>query len=151
MSKPAITRVRSWLNPRVRSVYRKYLTLVWGMDIAEGAFISLSARLDKTNPRGIHIGEATSVAFEAAILTHDFVNGRHLDVHIGKCCFIGARSIIMPGVTIGDHCIVSAASVVLKDVPSNSLVLGNPARVMESKIQTSAFGRRQVMPKVVVD
>jgi acetyltransferase-like isoleucine patch superfamily enzyme len=117
------------------------------MDIGKGSRISLSARLDRTHPQGIHIGEATAIAFEAAILTHDFVNKRHLDVHIGKWCFIGARSVIMPGVTIGDHCIVSSASVVMKDVPPNSLVLGNPARVMESKISTSPLGQRPTVAR----
>lgn len=147
MSKPAAARIRSWLAPFAREVYRRYLNVIWGMDIGKGSHISLGARLDRTHPSGIHIGEDTSVTFEVVILTHDFVNGRHRDVRIGKCCFIGARSIIMPGVTIGDHCIVSAASVVMKDVPSNSLVLGNPARVMESKISTSRLGRRQIEPQ----
>lgn len=112
------------------------------MDIGKGASISLSARLDKTNPRGIHIGEYTAIPFEVAILTHDFVNNRHVDVNIGKHCMIGARSIIMPGVTIGDNCIVSVASVVMKDVPPNSLVAGNPARVIEKGIHTIRLGHR---------
>jgi acetyltransferase-like isoleucine patch superfamily enzyme len=112
------------------------------MDIGRGVNISLSARLDKTNPRGIHIGEFTSVTFEVAILTHDFVNRRHLDVRIGKNCLIGARSIIYPGVTIGDHCIVSAAAVVMKDVPSNCIVSGNPGRVVETGIHTGPLGYR---------
>lgn len=112
------------------------------MDIGKGASISLSARLDKTNPRGIHIGEYTAIPFEVAILTHDFVNNRHVDVRIGKHCMIGARSVIMPGVTIGDHCIVSVASVVVKDIPSNSLAAGNPARVIEKGIHTIGLGHR---------
>jgi exopolysaccharide acyltransferase PssR len=43
-------------------------------------------------------------------------------------------------VRIGDHCVVAAASVVMKDVPSNSLVAGNPARIMEKGIQTGPLG-----------
>jgi acetyltransferase-like isoleucine patch superfamily enzyme len=151
MVKPPIVRIRTWLARYAREAYRQYLNRIWGMHIGKGTHIALTARLDKTHPHGIHIGEATAVAFEAAILTHDFVNSRHLDTRIGRCCFIGARSIIMPGVTIGDHCIVSSASVVLKDVPPNSLVLGNPARVMESKISTSALGRRESVPDVAAN
>jgi acetyltransferase-like isoleucine patch superfamily enzyme len=148
MPKPIATRIFSWLTPYAREAYRLYLTRVWGMQIGKGSRVSLSARLDRTHPQGIHIGEETAIAFEVAILTHDFVNRRHVDVRIGKHCFIGARSIIMPGVTIGDNCIVASASVVMKDVPANSLVMGNPARVMESKILTSALGRREHAPQV---
>ena len=44
------------------------------------------------------------------------------------------------GLTIGDNCVVAAASVVMKDVPPNCLVAGNPARVMEKGIQTGRLG-----------
>jgi acetyltransferase-like isoleucine patch superfamily enzyme len=121
---------------------RQLLIRVWKMDIGEGSIISLSAKLDKTNPRGVHIGKYSVVAFGAAILTHDWVNNRHRDVHVGDNCFIGAHAIILPGVTIGDHCIVSAASVVARDVPAGSLVAGNPARVVESNVKTTHYGVR---------
>lgn len=130
------------MTPLVWELHRQYLRRVWGMNIARGARIALSAKLDRTHPRGIHVGEDSVVTFEAAILTHDAVNGRHLDVVIGRNCLIGARSIIYPGVVIGDHVIVSAASVVMKDVPAHSLVAGNPARVVETKVETGAYGRR---------
>ncbi len=51
-------------------------------------------------------------------------------VHIGKNCWIGAGSLIMPGVTIGDHVVIGAGSVVTKDIPSNVVAVGNPCRVM---------------------
>ena len=47
----------------------------------------------------------------------------------------------MPGVTIGDQVIVGAGSVVTKDVPSGSIVGGNPAKIIRSNIQTIAYGR----------
>src|SRR5438034_2490722 len=115
---------------------------VWKMDIGEGTIISRSAKLDKTNPRGIHIGKYSVVAFGAAVLTHDWVNNRDGDVHIGDNCFIGAHSIILPGVTIGDNCIVSSASVVARNVPARSLVVGNPARIVESNLKTTHYGVR---------
>jgi len=43
-------------------------------------------------------------------------------------------------VRVGDNCVVAAASVVMKDVPSNSLVAGNPARIMEKGIRTGRLG-----------
>jgi acetyltransferase-like isoleucine patch superfamily enzyme len=121
---------------------RAYYVHVWGMDIGRGAHISRSARLDLSNPQGVRIGENTCIAFEAAILTHDYVNNRHLPVQIGCNCLIGARAVVMPGVVIGDNCIVGTASVVMRNVPSGSLVMGNPARVMESGILTGPWGAR---------
>ena len=121
----------------VSTLRRQFLIRVWKMEIGEGSIISRSAKLDKTNPRGIHIGKYTVVAFGAAILTHDWVNNRDRDVYIGDNCFIGAHAIILAGVTIGDNCIVSAASVVARDVPAGSLVAGNPARVVESNVKTT--------------
>lgn len=51
-------------------------------------------------------------------------------VHIGKNCWIGAGAIIVPGITIGDHSVIGAGSVVTKDIPSNVLVVGNPCKVL---------------------
>jgi acetyltransferase-like isoleucine patch superfamily enzyme len=96
--------------------------------------------LDKSYPRGVHIGERTAVNFGACVLTHDTPRRLHLHTWIGKECNIGARSIIMPGVKVGDNCVVAAASVVMKDVPPNCLVAGNPARIMEKGIQTGPLG-----------
>jgi len=49
-------------------------------------------------------------------------------IHIGNECFFGASVIVLPGVTIGDNVVVGACSVITKDVPSNTIVAGNPAK-----------------------
>jgi acetyltransferase-like isoleucine patch superfamily enzyme len=147
MAVPLATRIRDWLREVVITLHRHYLVRVWKMEIGEGTAISMSAKLDKTNPQGIHIGTYSVVTFGAAILTHDYVNKLNRDVRIGDNCFIGAHSIILPGVTIGDGCIVAAASVVARNVPAGSLVAGNPARVVEHNIQTTHYGVR-VTPAV---
>lgn len=51
-------------------------------------------------------------------------------VHIGKNCWIGAGAIILPGISIGDNTVVGAGSVVTKDLPANSVAVGNPCRVL---------------------
>jgi len=121
---------------------RAYYRNVWGMDIGDGVCISSSAKMDLTNPKGVHIGDYTALTFGSAILTHDFVNGAHKDTRIGSHCLIGAGAKIMPGVTIGDHCIVGPNSVVASDVPSNTAVMGVPARIIEKGIVTGKWGIR---------
>ncbi len=100
--------------------YNWYLRKFYGMKLAPDARISLKA-------------------------SHDFSTGRHsgsdaYGTRIGSRCFIGCASIIMPGVTIGDQCIVASGSVVTKNVPSHSIVAGNPAKVIRSGINTEPFG-----------
>lgn len=112
----------------------------WGMQIHPTARLSTSAKLDRTYPRGIHIGAETYIAFGAAILSHDMIRALRTDTVIGSRCFIGARSIIMPGVTVGDNAIVAAGAVVTHDVPPNTVVGGNPARVLRTGIRTGPYG-----------
>jgi len=81
------------------------------------------------------------VNFGAVILTHDMATSRHLDTRIGKYSAVGARAIVMPGVTVGDHAIIAAGAIVTKDVPDNCIVAGNPARVIRTGIMTTNFGR----------
>jgi acetyltransferase-like isoleucine patch superfamily enzyme len=146
MTAPIATRIRDAARDVLQALRRQYFIHVWHMQIGEGSVVSFSARLDKTNPRGIHIGKYSAVSFGAVILAHDYVNRRHKDVFIGDCCFIGANVIVFPGVRIGDNCIISAASVVARDVPAGSLVAGNPARVLEANVTTTRYGRRPVAP-----
>lgn len=61
----------------------------------------------------------------------DIDNHKNAPVHIGDVVFIGARSIICKGVTIGDHSMIAAGSVVVKDVPANEIWGGNPARFIK--------------------
>lgn len=111
------------------------------MKIAKSARISYGAKLDKTNPAGIHIGEESYIASGAIIFSHDFSRGLHEDTFIGKKCFIGANAIIMCGLNIGDECIVGSGAIVTKDVPSHCIVAGNPARIIREGIQTKKFGQ----------
>lgn len=52
-------------------------------------------------------------------------------VTIGNRCWLGGNVTILPGVTIGDNCTIGAGSVVVNDIPANSLAVGNPARVIK--------------------
>lgn len=54
----------------------------------------------------------------------------NLDVHIEENVWVGAGSIILPGVTIGKNSVIGAGSVVTKDIPANVVAVGNPCRVL---------------------
>ena len=116
-----------------------------GCDIPYSAIIEGSILLDKLYPRGIHIGENTLVAGGVTILSHDHCKrvGNNqpflIDTFIGKNCFIAVGAIILPGVKIGDEVIVGAGAVVTKDVPSNTVVAGNPASIIRENIKMNDF------------
>jgi acetyltransferase-like isoleucine patch superfamily enzyme len=120
--------------------WRLYYVRVLGMEIDESAWFSLKVHFDRTHPRGVHVGRDSYVAFGATVLTHDMTRGIYADTRIGERCFIGAHSLILPGVTIGDGSVVGAGSVVTRDVPPATIVAGNPARVIRAGITTYRFG-----------
>ena len=92
----------------------------------------------------IEIGEDTILGAGSMVLDNDFhVSGHGFSwlteysknskpVKIGRGCFIGARSMILKGVTLGDRVVIGAGSVVTKDIPAYSVAAGNPARVVRT-------------------
>jgi len=56
-------------------------------------------------------------------------------VHVGDDVWFGARVLVMPGVTIGSHCIIGAGAVVTKNVPDYAIVGGNPARILRMRTE----------------
>ena len=118
------------------------LKLLGYQNISSTAIIESKLNLDRVFPKGIHIGENTLIASRTTILCHEHVKRDELDpgnpwvthTYIGKNTFIGVGSTILPGVKIGDEVIIGACSVVTKDIPSNSVAVGNPAKVIRSDI-----------------
>ena len=82
---------------------------------------------------GLTVGEGVSLvgggkAFRDQEKYKDIIKyGR---ISVGEHTFIGTRSIIMPGVTIGRRCVIGAGSVVTNDIPDNSVAVGVPAKVI---------------------
>lgn len=90
-----------------------------------------------TEPYLITIGNDCAITSGVSIYTHGggrVAREKHPNfdifgkVQIGNRVYIGSRSLIMPGVTIGDNVLIAAGSVVTKSIPSNSVVAGNPAK-----------------------
>ena len=85
---------------------------------------------------GITIDDNTMLAANVQLISnnHDLDNRAVitcLPIHIKKNCWIGAGATILRGITIGENSVVGAGSVVTKDVPDNTVVAGNPARVIK--------------------
>ncbi len=58
-------------------------------------------------------------------------------IRIGNNCWIGSKVTVLDGVTIGDNCVIAAGAVITKDMPSNSVIGGVPARVLKSRLKIS--------------
>lgn len=122
--------------------YKRFIAnKVYGAHLDKTVRLSSSTLIDKNNSKGIFIGEYTYLAGGAIVFAHDYCRSMYKETHIGKKCFIGANAIIMCGVKVGDEVIVGAGSVVTKDVPSNCIVAGNPARVIRQNIHTKKYGK----------
>jgi acetyltransferase-like isoleucine patch superfamily enzyme len=134
-------KIREFVRLIVIGIRYLVLTKIYKMDISPKARISYGAKLDKTYPRGIHVNEDSYVASGAIIFSHDFSRNLKTHTYIGKRCFIGANAIIMPGIIVGDETIVGSGAIVTKDVPSNTIVVGNPAKILKTGIHTKRFGQ----------
>lgn len=85
---------------------------------------------------GITIEDGAMIASNVQLISnnHDLYERQIIickPIHIGKNAWIGAGATILPGVNIGDNAVVGAASVVTKDVPADTIVAGNPARLIK--------------------
>lgn len=123
--------------------------------VIEGAFevtignnVAIAPYLHIWGQGGVSIGNNTIIASHVAIssLTHNpdaqLVRETLIakPVLIGNNVWIGSHSVIMPGVTIGDGAVIGSGSVVTKDVPTNALVVGCPARVIRYTKQNEVSG-----------
>jgi len=132
-------KIRSFIAGKIQFV-RVKLARLKGYDIHPSVILERHLHLDRLYPQGVHIGENCLIASGVTILSHDHckrVDNLPLlaDVYIGRNCFIAVGAMIMPGVRIGDEVVVGAGAVVAKDVPSNVIVAGNPARIIREKVK----------------
>lgn len=130
MASESGTGMRKPAGMSVKARFQRLLQIhIWGMDIHPSARIATTALIDRTWPRGIHIGPNCEIAEQAVMLTHDMARGVYLDTRLGARSKVGARAIVLPGLTIGEDCVVAPGAVVTKDMPPGSYAIGNPAEI----------------------
>lgn len=133
----------------MKKLVKRILAWLWGeQDLSKlvkrglvvgNGFIKMGGVIiDPSHCWHITIGENVTLAPNVHVLAHDASTKVFLDhtrvanTKIGNNVFVGAGSIILPGVTIGNNVVVGAGSVVTKDIPDGSIAIGNPARVVKS-------------------
>lgn len=121
---------------RLRGEYTTEKLTSMGMKVGKNFKRLNGVILDPSHCWLIEIGDNVTMAPRVHILCHDastktFLNYTKIGrVSIGDNVFIGAESIVLPGVTIGSNVVIGAGSVVMHDVPGGMLVAGNPARTI---------------------
>lgn len=95
------------------------------IEIGEGSFIGGGSLICDSDMHEVPLGSGRAIGIDP--------------IMIGRNVFVGAHSIILKGVTIGDGSVVGAGSVVTKDVPSGSLACGNPATVLKRELRCTAL------------
>ncbi len=130
----------------------RWLAGLRGVHLAEPAttWIGVRTLIDNEYPELVSIGANVTISFDVNIIAHveppttmqqRFMPKYQAPVDIRSNVFIGARAIILPGVTIHEWAVVAAGAVVTKDVPEHAIVAGNPAR------QIGDVRKRGLQPK----
>ena len=111
----------------------------FGRNITLGKRIFINSGCRFQDQGGVVIGDDCLIGHNTvmATLNHDLAPSRRADMHpapivLGRNVWVGSNVTVLPGVTIGDNAVVAAASVVTKDVPENTVVVGSPARVVRT-------------------
>ena len=121
---------------RIRGDYTTEQLVSMGMTVGKNFKRLHGTILDPGHCWLLEIGDDVTLAPRVHILCHDastktFLNYTKIGrVKIGSRVFIGAESVVLPGVTIGDDVIIGANSTVTHNIPKNSVAVGSPARVI---------------------
>lgn len=144
-------RFRKWLNEEYWM--EDYLKL--GMKVGKNCDINPGLLVDVSHCWLIEIEDNVTVAPQVYLLAHDASTKKLIDyTRIGKIvlkynCFIGARSIIMPGITVGENAIVAAGSIVVNNVESGTVVGGNPAKFIMSVEELQSKHKLKIKDSIV--
>ena len=121
------------------------------MEVGEKTSFALMVMPDVMFPERISVGNNSIIGYNTTILAHEYLIDEYRvgDVTIGDNVLIGANSTILPGVKIGDGAIVSAATLVNRDIPSGTFAGGNPVKIIFTKEQMEKRQTKSLLEKKV--
>ena len=127
-------RFKNWKYPLIEegklTKYNWMVQNIEGLELHEntdiGAFTYINAKY------GVIINESVQIGSHCSIYSVSTIDEKKGQVILERNCCIGSHSSIMPGVRVGENSIVGAHSLVMRDIPSDSVAVGVPAKVIKS-------------------
>lgn len=111
-----------------------------------------------SEPYLVELGSHITLSNDVEFITHDGGTWAFRDlpeyhdvikygkIKVGSNTFVGAHSLIMPGVSIGNRCVIGAGSVVTKDIPDGCVACGVPARVVKTTLEYAENSKKNMKP-----
>ena len=122
--------MKTWIKPKFDATgMTKWFWRVVGVEnfslgdkVEIGSFTIIDAK------EGVSIEDDVKIGWNCSIFSYSSIDNKKGKIILKKGCKVGANSVIMPGVTIGENTTVGANSLVNKDIPSNEVWVGTPAK-----------------------
>lgn len=135
--------VRAYINnciatklPHWNAPFRRFLFRLSGIRIGRNGFIGMNGIMEDYHPENVVIEDNVTISFGVTFIAHGAKqNKTNAEKHIiiRENAYVGAASVLLPGIEIGRMAVIGAGAVVTKDVPAGAIVAGSPARILRYK------------------
>lgn len=128
-----MARFKKWKAPKIihGELTKWHWKVLYPENLKLGKNTDLSSFVVIFAQNGVVIEDNVQIGPHSSIISEDTISGKKGPVVLKKNSCIGAHSVVMPGVTVGENTIVGAFSLVLNDLPPNVVALGIPAKVVK--------------------
>ena len=135
--------VRAYINnciavrlPHWNWPFRKFLFRLSGIQIGKNGLVGMGGYMEDYRPENVVLEDNVAVSFGVTFIAHGVKKGlteQQKYIILRSGAYIGAGSILLPGIEVGSNAVVGSGSIVTKDIPAGAIVAGCPARVIKYK------------------